>query len=113
MAAEKDTRSKLRSECERHISSDTTVVLDTLNNIKGYRYELWCMARAAGSRCCVLWVQADVQACRERHARRPSNEVRRRPHRSRLSSPGCTLPYVPVGRRTVCRIRTQERSCDA
>ena len=50
-------------------------MLDTLNNIKGYRYELWCIARAAGSRCCVLWVQCNVQVCRERHSRR-SDQVR-------------------------------------
>jgi protein KTI12 len=73
---EKSVRSKLRSETDRHLGSATCVVLDTLNNIKGYRYELWCMARAASTKCCVLWVQTSSHICRLWHQARAPNQVR-------------------------------------
>ncbi|EIE18514.1 chromatin associated protein KTI12 [Coccomyxa subellipsoidea C-169] len=52
--SEKNTRGKLKSAVERSISKRHFIILDSLNNIKGYRYELWCIARAAGTRCCVV-----------------------------------------------------------
>lgn len=45
---EKNTRGNIRAAVDRAISKRTIVILDSLNNIKGYRYELWCIARAAG-----------------------------------------------------------------
>jgi hypothetical protein len=73
---EKNTRAKLRTETDRHLGKHTTVILDSLNTIKGYRYELWCMARAAATRCCVVWVQTDSATCREWNASRSLNEAR-------------------------------------
>ncbi|MCO5552507.1 hypothetical protein L7F22_006019 [Adiantum nelumboides] len=32
--------------------------------LQGYRYELWCIARAAGIRYCVLYCDAEVDTCR-------------------------------------------------
>ncbi|CAL8466010.1 g5546 [Coccomyxa elongata] len=52
--SEKNTRGSLKSAVERAVSKRHFVILDSLNNIKGYRYELWCIARAAGTRCCVV-----------------------------------------------------------
>ncbi|KAF2620862.1 hypothetical protein F2Q68_00040756, partial [Brassica cretica] len=34
-------------------------------HIKGYRYELWCIARAAGIRYCVVYCDVDEAGCRE------------------------------------------------
>ncbi|KAH7640389.1 protein KTI12 homolog [Dermatophagoides farinae] len=43
---EKDLRSWLKSEVQRHLSSpDTVVILDSSNYIKGFRYELYCMCK--------------------------------------------------------------------
>ncbi len=39
------------------------VIADGLNYIKGYRYQLWCEAKAAGTRCCVLHVAAREDEC--------------------------------------------------
>ncbi|KAF2588719.1 hypothetical protein F2Q70_00040063, partial [Brassica cretica] len=33
--------------------------------VKGYRYELWCIARAAGIRYCVVYCDVDEAGCRE------------------------------------------------
>lgn len=64
MTEEKNLRGVLRSEVDRSLSKDSIVIVDSLNSIKGYRYELWCLARAAGIRYCVVHCDADEQACR-------------------------------------------------
>lgn len=30
------------------------MILDGMNYIKGYRYQLWCEAKALGTMCCVV-----------------------------------------------------------
>ncbi|KAF7075821.1 hypothetical protein CFC21_080563 [Triticum aestivum] len=50
MVVEKNLRGVLRSEVDRSVSRDGIIIVDSLNNIKGYRYELWCLARASGIR---------------------------------------------------------------
>ncbi|KAL3675711.1 hypothetical protein R1sor_025659 [Riccia sorocarpa] len=54
MPSEKNLRGVLRSAVDRTASKDQIVVIDSLNHIKGYRYELWCLARAAGIHYCVV-----------------------------------------------------------
>lgn len=64
MPREKNLRGMLRSAVDRAVSRDSIVIVDSLNNIKGYRYELWCLARAAGIHYCVLHCVADEVECR-------------------------------------------------
>lgn len=40
------TRSALKSAIERRISRDVIVIADSMNYVKGYRYELYCVSRA-------------------------------------------------------------------
>ncbi|KAK1288957.1 hypothetical protein QJS10_CPB19g00088 [Acorus calamus] len=65
MNAEKNLRGVLRSEVDRSLSRDSILIVDSLNNIKGYRYELWCLARAAGIRYCVLHCDTEENQCRK------------------------------------------------
>ena len=68
---EKTTRAALKSEFDRAVMSksgstdcgdesgektSTLVILDSLNYIKGYRYELYCISKAAGERHGVIWI---------------------------------------------------------
>jgi protein KTI12 len=63
--SEKNTRALLRSEVERALSQrNQIVVIDSLNNIKGYRYELWCIARSSATRYTVLHVDTLEDTCR-------------------------------------------------
>jgi len=75
---EKMTRGALRSACERALHArGPCVILDSLNGIKGFRYELWCCARAQATRCCVVHVDAsdeDVEAWNEARRREGENE---------------------------------------
>uniref|UniRef100_A0A0E0MEZ0 Protein KTI12 homolog n=2 Tax=Oryza punctata TaxID=4537 RepID=A0A0E0MEZ0_ORYPU len=70
MGVEKNLRGVLRSEVDRSVSRDSIIVVDSLNNIKGYRYELWCLARASGIRYCVLFCDTEVDHCREWNTKR-------------------------------------------
>ncbi|XP_058090160.1 protein KTI12 homolog [Magnolia sinica] len=65
MTAEKNLRGVLRSAVDRSLSKDNIIIVDSLNNIKGYRYELWCLARAAGIRYCVLYCDTEENHCRK------------------------------------------------
>jgi len=67
--AEKMTRAGVRSACERALRRHgPCVIVDSMNAIKGYRYELWCVARAIGARYAVVYVEAsdDDAAARNR-----------------------------------------------
>ena len=56
-SAEKSTRSTLKSRVNEALVTDTFVILDALNYIKGYRYELFCIARTVRTSYCVCWVE--------------------------------------------------------
>ncbi|XP_062229807.1 protein KTI12 homolog isoform X2 [Phragmites australis] len=70
MVVEKNLRGVLRSEVDRSVSRDSIIIVDSLNNIKGYRYELWCLARASGIRYCVLFCDTEVDHCRDWNSKR-------------------------------------------
>lgn len=58
---EKSTRAALKAEFDRRQSgSGTLVLLDSLNYIKGYRYELYCISKASADKHGVVWVKSDV-----------------------------------------------------
>lgn len=44
--------------------------MDSLNFIKGYRYELWCLARSAATRYCVIHVDTPAETCGQWNAQR-------------------------------------------
>lgn len=51
---EKKSRAAFISAIERSISKDTVVIADSLNYIKGLRYQLYCIARAASTPHCAV-----------------------------------------------------------
>lgn len=54
-AREKTLRAALRAAVERRLSRQDVVILDSMNYIKGFRYELYCLARAARTPLCVVY----------------------------------------------------------
>lgn len=79
--AEKHTRAALKSEFDRAIASGggstTLVILDSLNYIKGYRYELYCISKAAGERhgvVSVFGIGEEIAKARDRRRRDRSAE---------------------------------------
>lgn len=73
MPAEKNLRGVLRSEVDRSLAKDSIIIVDSLNSIKGYRYELWCLARAAGIRYCVVYCDVEESHSKEWNEARKAN----------------------------------------
>ena len=63
-AVEKNARAAEFSTINRALNKDAIIISDSLNYIKGYRYQLWCEAKAAGTRCCVLHVAVREDECK-------------------------------------------------
>ncbi|KAI8920500.1 chromatin associated protein KTI12 [Entophlyctis helioformis] len=64
---EKKSRGALLSAVERHLSKDDIVVCDGLNYIKGFRYQLYCVARALGTPTCTIHSAISVDAAKARN----------------------------------------------
>lgn len=62
---EKKTRGALKSAADRALGTETFTILDALNYIKGYRYELYCISRTQRTPHCVVRVHSpDLSALR-------------------------------------------------
>ncbi|XP_067035827.1 protein KTI12 homolog isoform X1 [Acropora muricata] len=64
-SSEKELRGLLKSSVERLISRDDIVILDSLNYIKGFRYELYCVAKAHKTTHCVLHCDTPKETCQQ------------------------------------------------
>jgi len=53
-AYEKILRGSLRSNVEKLLDSKRIVILDSLNYIKGFRYELYCLVRNSRTTLCLV-----------------------------------------------------------
>ena len=62
--AEKITRGTFKAAVERALGGEVTVIADSLNYIKGFRYELYCVARGAKTPHCCVHVTASSDAAR-------------------------------------------------
>lgn len=68
---EKQTRARLRTLAERALwQPGHVVIVDSLNYIKGFRYELYCVAKTANSSYIVIHTTASDSICQARDAAR-------------------------------------------
>ncbi|KAL8931735.1 MAG: hypothetical protein Q9211_006765 [Gyalolechia sp. 1 TL-2023] len=63
--SEKDARAAEYSAVKRALGRDTIVVADGLNYIKGFRYQLYCEAKAVQTPSCVVHVGTHPEKCKE------------------------------------------------
>lgn len=68
---EKLTRGVLKSYVDQKLNNRSVVILDSLNYIKGFRYELHCMSRELRSSHCVVWVRSDERLAEDWNRSRP------------------------------------------
>ena len=73
---EKIARGSLKSRVERALTSDNVVILDSLNYIKGFRYELYCLSKHLDSTHCVLYCGTPADTAREWNQTRASERDR-------------------------------------
>jgi len=64
-ATEKIARATFFSAATREVRPDRIVILDGLNGIKGFRYQLYCVARERSCRVCTVHVVAPPDSCKE------------------------------------------------
>lgn len=62
---EKTLRASLKSGVERLLTTTSVVMVDSLNYIKGYRYELYCLSKHLLTPHCVILCDTPVQTARE------------------------------------------------
>ncbi|KAK5745703.1 kti12, chromatin associated [Elasticomyces elasticus] len=62
---EKDARATFSSAIKRVLNRDTIVIADGMNYIKGFRYQLYCEAKAVQTPNCVVHVGTPVEKCRD------------------------------------------------
>lgn len=71
---EKEQRSTLKSDVSRKLSKTDVVILDSLNYIKGYRYELYCVAKAAQTPHCLVHCDVSEETASKWNINRPVAE---------------------------------------
>ena len=54
--SEKIIRAKLKSNVEKNLDDKSIVIIDSMNYIKGYRYELYCLVRTFQTRHCIVYI---------------------------------------------------------
>ncbi|KAF7725452.1 kti12, chromatin associated [Apophysomyces ossiformis] len=67
---EKKARGAMLSAVERTLSKDDLVIADGMNYIKGFRYQLYCVARAIGTPHCVVHAGTPVEKAKEWNSQR-------------------------------------------
>lgn len=75
---EKELRGWLRAEVQRYINLNQIVILDAAAYIKGFRYELHCIAKEAKTQYCIVEKLIETDTCwkwnEERHNEWASND---------------------------------------
>jgi protein KTI12 len=64
-ASEKDARATIYAAVKRVLSNKDIVILDGANYIKGWRYQLYCEAKAVRTPHCVVHIGTPVEKARE------------------------------------------------
>lgn len=71
---EKDVRGNLKSSVQRILNKDDVVILDSLNYIKGFRYELYCVTKACQTPHCVIFCDISQDKASEYNRNRPESD---------------------------------------
>ncbi len=58
-------RASLRSNVEKLIDPKRLVILDSMNYVKGFRYELFCLVRNSKTTSCVVFCDTDVNTAKK------------------------------------------------
>ncbi|XP_072349177.1 protein KTI12 homolog [Scyliorhinus torazame] len=71
---EKELRGALKAEVERKINQEDVVIMDSLNYIKGYRYELFCLVKHTQTPHCLIHCDTAVDVCSSWNQQRAPEE---------------------------------------
>eukprot|EP00124_Ichthyophonus_hoferi_P001687 Ihof_evm6s95 gene=Ihof_evmTU6s95 len=71
---EKSARGNIKAHIERFLNKQNTVIVDSTNYIKGFRYELYCAARSLNTTHCVVFCGVNKERIRQFNASRPPSD---------------------------------------
>ncbi|BFZ03653.1 hypothetical protein BsWGS_06692 [Bradybaena similaris] len=71
---EREARGNLKSMVQRLLSKDDVVILDSLNYIKGFRYELYCVTKTCRTPHCVIYCVTDAETSKRWNLSRSESE---------------------------------------
>ena len=71
---EKMARGTLKSSVERYLSQERIVILDSLNYIKGFRYELFCVSKHVKTPHCIVQCGTPAETAKEWNTLRVDND---------------------------------------
>ncbi|KAH3707066.1 protein KTI12 homolog [Dreissena polymorpha] len=71
---EKIVRGNLKSSVQRNLSKETITILDSLNYIKGFRYELYCVTKECQTTQCVIFCDTSKELASEWNNSRAEEE---------------------------------------
>ncbi|KAE8380583.1 chromatin associated protein KTI12 [Aspergillus bertholletiae] len=93
---EKEARGVAYTRARRMLGKDSFVILDGMNYIKGYRYQLWCEAKALGTTCCVVHVGTPIDQCIANNETRLHRQSQSEPEpATTANTPNAEPPYPP------------------
>ncbi|KZW00241.1 chromatin associated protein KTI12 [Exidia glandulosa HHB12029] len=72
--SEKPARAALFTAVQRQLGKNTILIVDAMNYIKGFRYQMFCAAKEAGVRVCTVFAAAPPDKCKEWHAARDETD---------------------------------------
>ncbi|KDQ55858.1 hypothetical protein JAAARDRAFT_79772 [Jaapia argillacea MUCL 33604] len=68
--SEKPARGALFTAMQRQMGQDTILIIDSLNYIKGFRYQMYCAGRELRLRMCTVYVVTPPDICKKWNAER-------------------------------------------
>ncbi|XP_046378253.2 protein KTI12 homolog [Haliotis rufescens] len=71
---EKEVRGSLKSTAQRLLNKEDVVILDSLNYIKGFRYELFCVTKACHTPHCVIFCDISSERASEFNLQRDEQD---------------------------------------
>jgi len=71
---ERTMRGDLKSSAQRLLTKDDVVILDSLNYIKGFRYELFCVTKSCRTPQCVIYCVTSSETSKQWNLTRPEEE---------------------------------------
>lgn len=71
---EKSTRGSIKATVERSVTKEVTIIVDSLNYIKGFRYELYCLARAAATPHLVIYCETPKETILDWNSKRETGK---------------------------------------
>ncbi|KAJ9295594.1 hypothetical protein DTO271G3_6050 [Paecilomyces variotii] len=98
--SEKEARAVVYAKTKRALGRDSIVIVDGMNYIKGWRYQLWCEAKALSTTSCVVHVGTPAAQCIANNQARLRRREQQQQQQQRGNGQSEKAPETPEGSQT-------------